>query len=366
VNAPADVVDEVVRRTLELGAIPAPPMHEAKRAAVVERWWRDDGLGSVHRDATGNVWAGAVPGEGPGTVVAAHLDTVFSTEVRHRPRVEGGRMIGPSVGDDSVGVAALSSVARLLPSRASRPVWLLSTVCEEGIGDLAGITGALREFPDRFDALIAVEGNYLGRVCRTAVGSTRWRVEYRGPGGHAWERSDAPNALHALSRAVTSLVDLPLPDGVRSSINVGRMGGGEAINARAARAWLELDLRSEDGATLHELAAGARRVLEQEAGSGLDVTFEALGRRPAGAIDAGHALVRAAVAALRSVALPADLTSASTDANAALAAAIPAVTVGVTRGEGEHTVDEWIELAPLAVGLAALARTISLYDRGPR
>ena len=45
--------------------------------------------------------------------------------------------------------------------------------------------------------MIAIEGNYLGRVVNTGVGSVRWRVRYTGPGGHAWERADAPSAVHA-------------------------------------------------------------------------------------------------------------------------------------------------------------------------
>jgi acetylornithine deacetylase/succinyl-diaminopimelate desuccinylase-like protein len=55
------------------------------------------------------------------------------------------------------------------------------------------------------------------------------------------------------------------------------------------------------------------------------------------------------------------LSAASTDANAAYAAGIPAIALGVTRGAGEHTPGEWIETAPIGRGVAALAETIMLF-----
>ena len=53
---------------------------------------------------------------------------------------------------------------------------------------------------------------------------------------------------------------------------------------------------------------------------------------------------------------------ASTDANAAHAACLPAVALGVTRGAGEHTPQEWIETSPIGPGLETLADTIRLFQ----
>ena len=68
------------------------------------------------------------------------------------------------MGDDSVALAALSAVGTLLAPRRGRPVWLVATVGEEGLGNLRGIVGALEGFVAPIDAVLAVEGNYLGRV----------------------------------------------------------------------------------------------------------------------------------------------------------------------------------------------------------
>ncbi|WP_432827172.1 hypothetical protein [Dactylosporangium sp. CA-092794] len=59
---------------------------------------------------------------------------------------------------------------------------------------------------------------------------------------------------------------------------------------------------------------------------------------------------------------PARPVAASTDANAAYAAGVPAIAIGVTTDAAEHTEQEWIELAHLPTGLTVLANTVSNLD----
>jgi acetylornithine deacetylase/succinyl-diaminopimelate desuccinylase-like protein len=260
------------------------------------------------------------------------------------------------VGDDSIGVAALSAAA-LLAGPGPGPLWLVATVAEEGMGNLAGIRHALAHAPQPVSAVIAVEGNYLGRVVITGVGSIRWRVHYRGPGGHAWERSGAPSAVHAAAAAAARIAELTVP-GARCSVNIGSIGGGEAINARARDAWFEADLRADTATALQQLADRAASIVTTATGTGLAVDVTELGRRPAGGVAPASPLAKAASDALARAGIDCEFSAASTDANAAYEAGIAAVALGVTRGAGEHTPGEWIDTAPVAAGLAALADTI--------
>lgn len=358
-----DVTRDVLARTVALAEIPAPTDGEGMRAALVASWWGEDGWREVHTDPTGNVWARARGGDGPAVVLCAHLDTVFAADVPHGTRVDGDRLLGPGVGDDSVAVAALSEVARQLDTTPGVPVWLLATVGEEGLGDLKGVRGALAAPPVPVGALIAVEGNYLGRVSRVGVGSLRWRVTVRGPGGHAWEASSAPSAVHAMASMITELARVRVY-GASTTINAGRAGGGEAINARARAAWFELDLRADDPHALDLLARKARTAIQLHAVDGIETELDELGRRPAGSLDAAHPLVLAAVAALERAGVTPAFVATSTDANAAHAASIPAIAVGITTGAGEHTPQEWIDIPPIADGVAALAATVSDFGRG--
>ena len=351
----------VLDRTVELARIPAPSGLEERRAAMVADWWRGDGWGNVRIDATGNVRAQVRAGSGDAILVCAHLDTVFRDDVSHEPRTEGTRLVGPSVGDDSVGVAALSALGTLLADRPGGSVWIVATVGEEGLGNLRGIRAILSDPPAPVRAVLAVEGNYLGRVSARGVGSIRWRIPVRGPGGHAWERAEAPSAVHAAARIVVALSELHA-DGAATSVNVGRIGGGEAINARARDAWFEVDMRSDDPSALSALEAQARAILGAPE-EGVQVAVEELGRRPAGRLQPTDALVRAATQALIDLEISADLVATSTDANAVHAAGIPALALGITEGSGEHTAAEWIDTTRIPDGLAALAATVSNYER---
>lgn len=362
-TAAAGLADLVVERTTALAAIPAPPLAEQERARVVAGWWRADGLGDVAVDAVGNVWARVRGGADPAVVVCAHLDTVFGADTRHGVEVDGDVLRGPGVGDDSVAVAALGTLDALLPAQLRHPVWVLATVAEEGLGNLAGIRAALDDPPGPVGAVVAVEGNYLGRVCTTGVGSVRWRVEVRGPGGHAWEAADAPSAVHTACRAVAALAAMTARADARTSVNVGTVSGGEAINARARRATFEVDLRADRADALDALVQGAKGIAGDAAAEDVEVHVTELGRRPAGSIDAGHPLPASACAALRAAGIDPRLVAASTDANEAHARGIPAIAIGVTEGALEHTPQEWISVRPLATGLEVLAATVARYDR---
>ena len=359
--AARDLAEAVIRRTIALAAIPAPTGAEKARADLVLRWWAEDGW-MPRTDTAGNVWAQVADGPGPGVLICAHLDTVFPEDLPHVVVAKPGRLCGPSVGDDSVGVAALSAVATLLAAPSNTgPVWLVATVGEEGTGNLAGIRHALAHPPAPVSAVIAVEGNYLGRVVITGVGSVRWRVRYAGPGGHAWERAEAPSAVHAAAGGAARLAALVgrATAGARCTVNVGLIGGGEAINARARDAWFDVDLRGDGSKALQRLEKRARGIVSVVP-PGISVEVEELGRRPAGSVAPASPIARAAVTALRRAGLPAEFSAASTDANAALDLGIPAVALGVTRGQGEHTPAEWIETDPVPAGLMALVDTIHL------
>jgi tripeptide aminopeptidase len=358
----------VLDRTIALSGIPAPTGHEEQRAQVVRDWWAADGLPGVAVGAAGNVRAQLRAGDPrqPAVLLCAHLDTVFGPEVTHAVVRHGGRLTGPGVGDNTVAVCALSALHALLPGRLRHPVWIVATTGEEGLGNLAGVRALLDDPPGPVRAVIALEGNYLGRVNVTGVGSTRWRVRVAGPGGHAWEEASQPSAVHEAARLITALAALAHPAQTepgppKATVNVGLIEGGESVNSRAQRAEFLVDLRSGDPAALDTLRTAARAVLEDPAVP-LGVSVHAIGERPAGQLNPGHPLATLAAQVLREAGIPPRLTAASTDANAAYPRGIPALTLGITTGEGTHTEQEWIDIDPVAAGLTALAATVARLD----
>lgn len=361
--------DSVIADTETLARIPAPPLEERARAeAVHERLGGIRGV-EVAADRAGNV-IGRISGRQAQAALAitAHLDTVFGPEVPHMPRREGERLHGPSVGDNTLGVSGLLALARAIAHAGRTPpvdLYLVFTVGEEGLGDLAGARAFVEAQRSKLGALIALEGDFFGRVCATAVGSRRWRITYRGAGGHSWEHFGRASAVHALAKAIARFADSGVPREPRTTYNVGRIEGGSGVNAIAAEASAMVDLRSVSEAALEELAERAERLFRAEATQvGLEIEFESLGRRPSGALADEHPLVRACRAPLERRGIAPDGRAASTDANAALAAGVPAVTIGLSRGGGTHSAAEWIDLAPLAEGLRVFGETVEGVAQG--
>jgi tripeptide aminopeptidase len=336
-------------------AVPAPTFAEGPRGDLVAELLTAAGV-APSRDGAGNVIArlGDRPADAA-IVFAAHLDTVFAagTEIVFRER--NGRLAAPGIGDNSLAVAAIVQLARHLRGRAlRRPVVLAATVGEEGLGDLRGAKALVRHVPCH--AFVAVEGMMLDSIAVAAVGSVRFRLLVRGPGGHPWSDPENPSAIHAILSRLQTMVEQLRAAGL--VVNVGVLSGGTVINAIAATATAELDVRSEDD---DALGCAADTVREAFAGldPGLTVTIEPLGHRPGGRLEPAHELLTAARAARRRVGLPpAPEQASSTDANAAHGRGIPAVTVGVSTGANAHRLDEYIDLCPVPAGLASLAALV--------
>jgi tripeptide aminopeptidase len=359
-----DIARTLIERTIELVAIPAPTFEEKDRMEHVRKWWIEDGITAVSVDDQGNLVgclrAGTKP-EAPVVLVCAHLDTVFSREVVHATTWDGTRLIGPSVADDSVATATLSLLGQCLSQEVDNPVWIAATTAEEGLGNLAGVTYLLENFARSIHVFVALEGNYFGRVNVTGVGSVRGRVKVTGPGGHSWEEPGNPSAVESSARCVQRIVDDSLivdsQTDVKSTVNVGRITGGESINSRAITCTFDIEARSEDPIALSVLEQMMRTRID-ELKSSFEVEWTDLGRRPAGGIDVDHPVVRIAAKALEESGVTPTLSAASTDANAAYARSIPAITLGVVFGGNTHTEDEWIDTASLEAGFRTLCITV--------
>jgi acetylornithine deacetylase/succinyl-diaminopimelate desuccinylase-like protein len=340
---------------------PAPPFAEGARGALVAEAWRRAGLAPVV-DELGDVVVELPGGHGPRVLLAAHLDSVFPEGTDVRVREDGdARWSGPGIGDDASGLAVLVVLAEEVAAGRleARPrLTLAATVGEEGLGDLRGARRVLADRAGRVDVFVAVDG-HLGQVVDAAVGSRRIEARFRARGGHAWGDYGAPSAVHALGDAIHALTRVPVPREPRSSLNVGLARGGSSVNAIAEEACLTVDLRSLAPETLARLVAEAQRRLRGIARRhGVAVELRDVGERPAGRT-ADASLVAAARGALARIGREASVAASSTDANAAVAAGIPAIGFGVAVAGDAHRASEWLDPRSLVDGYAALGHLLA-------
>jgi tripeptide aminopeptidase len=351
-------VERLLSLTIEIQQIAAPTFHEQERAAFVRDLFTKEGLMDVSIDALSNVYA-RLPGRAPGkpVVVSAHLDTVFSTDIDLKYEREPERVYGPGIGDNSLGVAALLGLVWALRERGSLSagdIWLVGNVGEEGLGNLRGMNAVVDCFGGQPRAYVIIEGTALAHVYLRAIAVQRYRITVRTAGGHSWSDYGHPSAIHELARIVTRMTSLALPASPRTSLNVGVISGGTGVNVLAPSAALELDIRSEDSAALEALLQHVQEIVSSANREGVTAEMELIGKRPAGAIEQQHPVIRLAEQCLIEHGFSATFTSGSTDANTPLSRGYPALVMGITTGGSAHTVHEYIDIPPMDKGMQQL------------
>ncbi len=365
---------------IEIARTPAPPFQEAARSALIAEKLESAGL-EPELDEIGNLLAafpaGRIPVDRPPVIIAAHVDTVFTADTVIEIRQEGERWVGPGCTDNARGIAVSLAVLRALihsDARPQQPLLFAFTVGEEGAGDLRGVKHLFREeSPLRSTpAFIAVDGSGLRRIIHHALGSRRFRIILRGPGGHSWTDWGRVNPANALAELIHHLSSLALPDQPRTTLTVARLGGGRSINAIPAEAWVELDLRSEVDDALDNIESEIRTAIrsclaaeERRHQGSLSFEVEVIGIRPAGRMPDGHPLVRAAERATRALGEEPQFAVSSTDANVPMALGVPAIAIGGGGRSGDtHTENEWFENTDGAAGplrLLSLLATVARF-----
>lgn len=343
--------------------VPAPPFREARRSEEYRRRFQALGLQRVRVDAVGNVY-GERPGTGgegaPTIVLAGHLDTVFPESTDVRVRREGTRLVGRGISDNCRGLAVVLAVARAFqradPRHDARIVFV-GNVGEEGPGNLRGVRYLFeREMPGEVDYFIAVDGAGLGITSR-AVGSNRYRVMYKGPGGHSYGAFGIPNPVHALGRAIATIAEIQVPASPKTTFNVGVISGGTSVNSIAFEAAADIDMRSESLESLRRLDAQVRRALqgalaeenarwpgERAARARIRLEIDTIGIRPTGSQSDTARIVRVAVEAGKALGFNPPTGASSTDANLPISLGIPAISIdGGGRGQGAHSLNEWYD-----------------------
>jgi acetylornithine deacetylase/succinyl-diaminopimelate desuccinylase-like protein len=358
-----DLLSRILDLAVEIQQIPAPTFSESARAKFVQQRFSAEGLADVEIDSAGNVYARLPCGNSARElVVSAHLDTVFPLSVHLLVEREPGRILGPGIGDNSLGVAALFGLVWALRERGlvlPGDLWLVANTCEEGLGDLRGMQSLVRRFGPAPLAYIVLEGIALGHIYHRGLGVRRYRITVRTSGGHSWIDYGQPSAIHELAGLSACLTALELPRKPRTSLNIGVIAGGSSVNTIAAEAMLELDLRSELAGTLETLTSQVEALAQAARRPGVEVDSELIGQRPSGELPQEHPLVRLAQDCLRQVRIQPQLNTGSTDANLPLSLGFPAVTVGLTTGGRAHTLQEFINIEPLEKGMEQVIKLVS-------
>src|ERR1700677_778084 len=371
---------------LEAARVPAPPFGEAARGEWLQERFRALGLEEVCIDEVGNVFGIRNSGQlaksesRQFTALSAHIDTVFPAGTPLNLRQQGNRLYGPGVSDNGAGVAALLAVAATL--RATKiplamPIVFIGNVGEEGEGDLRGMRHIFSRAPgeDSIRYSLILDGAGSDTIVAEALGSRRFEIIVRGPGGHSWSDFGMPNPIVVLARAIHSFSQSSLPTSPKTSFNVGVIRGGTSVNSIPESASMRVDIRSTSMAEMERLEASLRRALEQaveaesraserrisaqKRSSGLSCEVVPIGNRPAGELNGNARMLKVIRAVDAHLGNAAQIQRASTDANIPLSLGREAIAIGGGGvGGGAHTLQEWFDCTGRDLGLKRILLTL--------
>ena len=363
---------------MEASRVPAPPFGETPRAEWLADRFRELGLSGVEIDEVGNVF-GVRPAYGQRYIsVSAHIDTVFPASTPLNTRQQGSRLYGPGVSDNGAGIAAMLAVASVLKSSQiahTLPFVFIGNVGEEGEGDLRGMRHVFQT--PRWGGAIAysviIDGAGADTVVAEALGSRRFEVIARGPGGHSWSDFGTPNPIIALARAIQSLSETPVPASPKTTFNVGVIRGGTSVNSIPESASMRVDLRSTSMAEIDRLERALRIALDHAVDAENQPAFARnprraqivqcevveIGNRPAGELAADSRLLKVIRAVDAQLGNTAQVQRASTDANIPLSLGREAIAIGGGgTGGGAHTLQEWFDCNGRELGLRRILLTM--------
>ena len=358
---------ELEDRQLEVTAIPAPPWGEAARSEWLKARFEELGLSEVYQDELGNVF-GVRPGRdanAPYFALSAHLDTVFPADTPIAVTREAGKLYGPGVSDNGSGITALLAIAAALRDvnlANSSPILFIGNVGEEGEGNLRGMRHIFQQ-PKWFEsiaALVALDGAGTDTIIAEGLGSRRYEVTVKGPGGHSWSDFGISNPIVALARIIDRFSQTSVPSVPKTTFNIGIVSGGTSVNSIPQSATMRVDTRSASVEQLDRLEQALREAVKHATAEtrgrkkqdALTTDLQVIGDRPAADLPANAhllSLIRSVDAQLNNVAR---IQRASTDANIPLSLGREAIAIGAGGGGGgAHTLNEWYDPVGRDLGL---------------
>ncbi len=358
--------EEIYSLLETLCKIPAPSHKEEKRAEFCKNWFDSIGAKGAYIDEALNV---VLPinceGSDEITVFVAHTDTVFP-DLEPMPYEDDGEIIRcPGVGDDTASLVELMLTAKYFVQNnieVKNGIMFVANSCEEGLGNLKGTRQIMKDYAGRVKQFVSIDNSKLNGISNRCVGSHRYEVEVKTPGGHSFAAFGNKNAIAELSKMVNEIysIEVPQKEDTKTTYNVGIISGGTSVNTICQDAKMLCEYRSNDVECLEIMKDKFEKIFENACSEDVEVIVTKIGDRPcAKAVDpvAFAKLQDVCVEVLTKVSgKEVEFKSSSTDCNIPLHLGVPAICIGGYEGGKAHTREEWLYKASLPKGLESVMR----------
>jgi acetylornithine deacetylase/succinyl-diaminopimelate desuccinylase-like protein len=219
-----------------------------------------------------------------------------------------------------------------------------------------------RTLRERIGAMLVLDGAGTDTVVTQALGSRRFEVTVRGPGGHSWSDFGVVNPIIVLADAIHRFRATNIPSSPKTTFNIGVISGGTSVNSIPETAMMRVDIRSTameqmdrlELALRESVNAAVERANTSKNGTAADISAQirVIGNRPAAELPPDSRLLAAIRAVDAHLNNSSHIHRASTDANIPLSLGCEAIAIGTGgTGGGAHTLQEWYDPRGRDLGL---------------
>ena len=357
----------VLANAVMFGEIPAPTFAEENRIRFLQDRFTECSLQNISIGEAGNCSAILQGKTGERNIlIVAHADTVFPESVNHTVTVGPDFLKGPSIADNSLGLAVIASLPNILDKldiHLDSNLVLLGTNRSFGHGNLAGLRIFLNNIKRPLHAAVCVEGIHLGRLSYSCLGLLRAEIVCRPI--EEMGRGSSIGAIRGLNKILTHILEIPTSSDSNTSIIPATILAGTGFNTPPSQALLRLEVHSEKEGMVGKIQKQIGDIIKNVQTDGESRTeLKVIARRRPGSIDSSHPIVESTRKIMEALGLEPVIAPSVGELAALIAKNIPSITLGITRGKNRHELDETIMIEPIFSGLAQLVAVLQAIDGG--
>jgi len=360
----------IVANTVLIGQIPSPTFKEKRRTTVfMERlaeFQVDECTTDGYRNPIGIVRGTAE--EKPPIFVVAHLDTIFGRDVDHYYTIKENSITGTGILDNSLGVGVLASlpeIFRTLDLRFESDIVLAGVVQSLGKGNLRGIRHLLKTWATPIRGAVCIESGEIGRLSYFSDGMIRCEVDCNISAANGREHKFKPNAILILNEVINQILRLRLPQEPRSRVIIGKISGGFMHGIIAYDATLGFEIQSKSHKMVKAIFNDIQDIIEGVSHeNAVELNLKTISNIHASGLKYNHPLVKSTVKVMKKLDLEPVSQPSESELSIFLARKIPAVTLGITRGDNYHLENATVEIEPIFKGISQIIGVLMAIDSG--
>ena len=364
------IKETILTNIVLIGQIPAPTFKEKNRAQVfldrLAEFQVDECTTDGYRNPIGVIHG--TNDSKPPIFVVAHLDTFFPRDVDHNFKIKKDSITGAGLSDNSIGVGVLVSlpeIFRRLNLRFESNIVLAGVIQSIGKGNLRGIRHLVKTWPTPIRAAVCIEAVELGRLSYYADGMIRCEAKCTLPASGMLEHKFRPNAILVLNEVINQILKLRLPQRPRCRVIIGQISGGIKHGMIPFEASLGLEIQGDSDRMVKAIFNDIKDIVdgihhEYE----VDLEIKTISNLNAARLRYNHPLVKKTIEIMRKLDLRPVSGHSESELSIFLTRKIPAVTLGITRGENYHQADTRVKIDPMFTGIAQIVGVIQAIDSG--